>query len=120
MSDSGHWEKPVQIFGISFRASLLAILAFCTAAYVQTSAAQTTVTQAEGAVPAHTCSREDIEYHPRSFTSGGKAIRVDHFQPKLPGRYPVIIMIHGSGGLLTHTGTEMPGKENFGEMQIAC
>jgi carboxymethylenebutenolidase len=118
----------MQILGASLRASLLfslAMPAICTAAYMQTSAEQSAVAQAEEAprtlpVSPHACSPEDIEYKPGSFTSGGKAIRVDQFQPKLPGRYPVIIMVHGSGGLLTHTGTAMPSKENFGEMQIAC
>ena len=28
----------------------------------------------------------------------GKAITVDRFEPKLPGRYPAVLVIHGAGG----------------------
>jgi len=52
--------------------------------------------------------------------SGGKSIRVELFQPKAAGKYPVIILIHGSGGLLTRADAQMPREDNFGEMQIAC
>jgi carboxymethylenebutenolidase len=61
-----------------------------------------------------------IEYHLDSIRVGGRAIRIERFEPKRVGKYPIVILIHGSGGLLTHTGSEMPREENFGEMRIAC
>lgn len=66
------------------------------------------------------CSLQEIEYKTGSFASSGRTIRVEQFQPKKQGHFPVIVMIHGLGGLLTHAGSEMPARENFGEMQIAC
>lgn len=92
-------------------------LAVCPAAHAQAAAIRE-----PGTLPASpdVCSGQQIEYKSGSFTSGGRTIRVDQFQPREEGHYPLIVMIHGSGGLFTRTGTEMPSKENFGEMQIAC
>ncbi len=61
-----------------------------------------------------------IEYHLDSMKVAGKSIRIERFEPQRDGKYPIVILIHGSGGLLTHTGSELPGEENFGEMRIAC
>jgi dienelactone hydrolase len=33
-----------------------------------------------------------------SFESQGKPIAVDRFEPKAPGRYPAVLVIHGAGG----------------------
>src|SRR5216684_2364813 len=66
------------------------------------------------------CRRNKISYKVGAFMSGGKSIRVELFQPKAAGKYPVIILIHGSGGLLTRADAQMPREDNFGEMQIAC
>jgi dienelactone hydrolase len=63
---------------------------------------------------------QPIEYRVDSINVGGRAIRIEKFEPKRVGKYPVVILVHGSGGLLTHTGSEMPPEENFGEMRIAC
>ena len=70
--------------------------------------------------PSVRCSRNKIRYEVGSFTSRGKTIHVERFEPPGSGTKPVIIMIHGSGGLLTRTGDQMPSEENFGEIQIAC
>jgi|SRR5579859_455217 len=111
---------PVQILIVS-----LMVHAVCRDSGTEASVQQPIAPQAGGKPrplpgPSHDCSWEEIEYKPGSFPSRGRTIQVDQFQPKQSGRYPVIIMIHGSGGLITHTGTEMPAKENFGEIQIAC
>src|SRR5207302_8260732 len=53
-----------------------------------------------------------IEYHLDSMRVAGKAIRIERFEPKELGKYPIVILIHGSGGLLTHTGSELPSEEN--------
>lgn len=66
------------------------------------------------------CSSEQIDYSIGTFISGGKSIRVEQFRPKHGQKHPVIMLIHGSGGLLTRNGTELPHKENFGEIQLAC
>ncbi len=75
---------------------------------------------AEHSLLTEPCARKDIDYQQSSFTSGGKLIRVELFQPAGAGKYPIIVMIHGSGGLLTRQGTELPQEDNFGEMRIAC
>jgi dienelactone hydrolase len=70
--------------------------------------------------PSDPCPRQNLEYRQSSFTSGGKTIHVEQFQPRAAGKFPVIIMIHGAGGLLTRHGAEMPTEDNFGEIRIAC
>jgi len=74
----------------------------------------------ESPPPTEPCPRSNIEYRQRSFVSGGKVIRVEQFQPTASGRYPIIVMIHGSGGLLTRHDTALPLYDNFGEMRLAC
>jgi len=66
------------------------------------------------------CPRVDIEYQQRSFVSGGKTIGVEQFQPAASGRFPIIVMIHGSGGLLTRRDAAFPKNDNFGEIRLAC
>jgi dienelactone hydrolase len=61
-----------------------------------------------------------IKYHLDSIKVSGRDIRIERFEPKRAGKYPIVILVHGSGGLLTRTGSEMPPEENFGEMRIAC
>ena len=34
-----------------------------------------------------------------TFTAGGKTIPVEQFEPKAPGTYPAIVLVHGSDGL---------------------
>lgn len=55
-----------------------------------------------------------------SYPSGGKPIRVEKYEPITVGKYPIIILIHGSGGLFTRVNDDFPEKENFGERSIAC
>jgi dienelactone hydrolase len=66
------------------------------------------------------CSSEQISYRIGGFQSGGKHIRVEEFRPRTPGKHPAIILVHGSGGLLSRSGKALPTDENFGEKQIAC
>jgi carboxymethylenebutenolidase len=33
-----------------------------------------------------------------TFSSDGKAVRIDAFHPREPGRYPIVLALHGSGG----------------------
>jgi len=68
----------------------------------------------------HSCMGRTLDYHWGSFTSGGKLIHVEIFRPKGPGKFPAIILVHGSGGLLSRNGTQMPLEDNFGEIRIAC
>jgi carboxymethylenebutenolidase len=35
-----------------------------------------------------------------SYQSQGKPITVERFEPKAPGRYPAVVVLHGSGGML--------------------
>lgn len=66
------------------------------------------------------CPRQKVEYRQSFFSSGGKTIHIEQFQPRAAGKYPMILMIHGGGGLLSHHGTEMPDEDNFGEIRLAC
>ena len=68
----------------------------------------------------YSCPGRSLEYRLGSFEHNGKVIRVELFQPRIEGRFPVIVLIHGSGGLLTRHGKKMPRDENFGEIQVAC
>jgi carboxymethylenebutenolidase len=36
-----------------------------------------------------------------TFVSQGKPVRVDAFRPKSPGRHPIVLALHGSGGFAT-------------------
>jgi carboxymethylenebutenolidase len=75
---------------------------------------------ASKATPLGLCSDQKIEYRSGALKSGGKVIKVDRFQPRERGKFPAIILIHSSAGLLTQAGRGMPLEENFGEKQIAC
>jgi dienelactone hydrolase len=46
-----------------------------------------------------TASPPAIEKTSDTFKAGGRAIKVEHFQPKPAGKYPAIILVHGSDGL---------------------
>jgi carboxymethylenebutenolidase len=41
---------------------------------------------------------EAIEETTATFESGGRPIKVERFEPKAPGKYPAVIVLHGSGG----------------------
>jgi carboxymethylenebutenolidase len=41
----------------------------------------------------------DVQIANTSFQSGGRSITVQEFLPVLPGRYPAVIALYGSGGL---------------------
>lgn len=66
------------------------------------------------------CQDEDLTYTQGSFISGEKPIHVEQYRPKEEVKYPAIIMVHGSGGVLTRDSTEMPTEDNFGEKSLAC
>lgn len=34
-----------------------------------------------------------------SYTSQGKTIAIERFEPKAPGRYPAVLVVHGAGGM---------------------
>ncbi len=38
------------------------------------------------------------------YPSGGKLVTIECYAPRLPGRYPAVILLHGSGGLEQATG----------------
>ena len=65
------------------------------------------------------CPRVDIEYQQRSFVSGGKTIGVEQFQPAASGRFPIIVMIHGSGGLLTRRDAASRPAGLFGRAEVS-
>jgi dienelactone hydrolase len=62
----------------------------------------------------------DSEYQNRYALILGKPMQFEIFSPKSEGRYPAVIMIHGSAGLYHHSGTQIPTDDNFGEHQLAC
>ena len=62
----------------------------------------------------------DLAFHMDSIRVHNQSVRIEEFHPRHEGVYPIIIMVHGSGGLLTRTGSSMPHEENFGELHIAC
>jgi len=67
------------------------------------------------------CSPErDLAFQIVSLRVRNQSVRIEEFHPRHRGIYPIIIMIHGSGGLLTRDGSSMPREENFGELHIAC
>src|SRR5258708_6705437 len=37
-----------------------------------------------------------------SFVSGGKEVKVEHFAPRLKGKHPALLLLHGSDGLGKH------------------
>lgn len=55
----------------------------------------------------------------RSFRFRDHAIRLDVLRPAKRGRYPVIIVLHGAGGLYSPELND-GSKDNFGEHQLAC
>ncbi len=38
------------------------------------------------------------------YSSGGKAVTIEGYAPRLPGKYPAVFLLHGSGGLEQATG----------------
>ncbi len=46
-----------------------------------------------------TIAAEPIKKSTGTFTVAGKTINVEHFEPKAPGTYPAVLMLHGSEGL---------------------
>jgi carboxymethylenebutenolidase len=50
--------------------------------------------------PAHAQSQNETVTYP----SGGKQVTVEYFAPMTPGKYPGVILLHGSGGLEQATG----------------
>jgi carboxymethylenebutenolidase len=41
----------------------------------------------------------EIEEASETFPSRGKRVAVDRFAPKTPGRYPLVVILHGAGGI---------------------
>jgi carboxymethylenebutenolidase len=41
----------------------------------------------------------EIEEASETFPSHGKRVTVDRFAPKAPGRYPLVVVLHGAGGI---------------------
>jgi dienelactone hydrolase len=41
----------------------------------------------------------EIEEASETFPSHGKRVAVDRFAPKAPGRYPLVVVLHGAGGI---------------------
>src|SRR5947209_204453 len=43
--------------------------------------------------------QDGVEVSSSQIPSGGKAVKVDYFEPRVKGKYPAIIMLHGADGL---------------------
>jgi carboxymethylenebutenolidase len=41
----------------------------------------------------------EIEEASETFASHGKRVAVDRFAPRAPGRYPLVVILHGAGGI---------------------
>jgi carboxymethylenebutenolidase len=41
----------------------------------------------------------EIDEASETFSSHGKRVAVDRFAPKAPGRYPLVVILHGAGGI---------------------
>src|SRR5690349_2469091 len=79
------------------------------ALFLLLSSGRVAALQREASVPERSpCARQNLKYGWKSFMSGGKLIRVEVYQPRRKGKFPVIVMIHGAGGLLTRHGNDMP------------
>lgn len=71
------------------------------------------------AIGEETC--QPISYISSTYDSGGKHISVEIYEPTAEGRFPVLIFIHGAGGVISrsqHGG--LPDTDNLGERQAAC
>jgi carboxymethylenebutenolidase len=49
--------------------------------------------------PWYKANDDSIRQSKAEFTSGGKTIPVERFEPKQDGKYPVIVIVHGADGL---------------------
>lgn len=59
-----------------------------------------------------------IEYDISSYDSHGKRILVERYQPSRDGKFPVVIFVHGAGGVFSRRNpVPMPEFDNFGEKQ---
>ena len=56
--------------------------------------------------PAQTAEPAAIEETSETFSSHGKRVAVERFAPKAPGRYPLVVLLHGAGGI----GPDGPGS----------
>src|SRR5689334_18787701 len=61
----------------------------------------------------------DVEYSLHTFDFSAHQVRIEVYSPKTAGKYPLIILVHGSAGTFSLNGTEVPERENFGERSIA-
>src|SRR4051812_13510134 len=54
---------------------------------------------------------DPIEESTESYLSYGKTISVDRFAPKVPGRHPAVLILHGSSGLQGRGGYNVLARE---------
>lgn len=54
---------------------------------------------AVGAEPAAEAVDRDVVVMRGSFESQGKTIAIERYEPKAPGRYPAVLVVHGAGGM---------------------
>lgn len=88
--------------------------------YISLLSLATQVPASAHAQTQHRRNRLEIKYDISSYESGGKRIQIERYQPATKGKFPVVIFVHGAGGVLTRRGTAgMPQQDNFGENQIA-
>jgi dipeptidyl aminopeptidase/acylaminoacyl peptidase len=80
-----------------------------------------------GCMGARSQQAPEVQCQPVSYTvsryeAGGKQISIELYQPSSNGRFPVVIFIHGAGGVLTRQKQQIvvPDSDNFGEKQVAC
>jgi dienelactone hydrolase len=65
--------------------------------------------------------RAKLSYSQGTFRSGKYTVAIERYEPRSKGRYPAILFVHGSGGLISRApGSELPKRDNFGEIPLAC
>lgn len=63
----------------------------------------------------------ELIYKQGHFRSGGETIEIEEYRPKTKGKLPVVIMVHGAGGVFSReSASDIPEMDNFGEKQLAC
>jgi carboxymethylenebutenolidase len=90
------------------RASILLLLLLVQAVWAQSKSPLTE--------PAGQC---DLRYSRTTFPFQGRSISIEVFEPVRPGRFPLILFVHGSAGIFTHNNDSLPSRENFGEQSVA-
>jgi dienelactone hydrolase len=64
----------------------------------------------------------ELQYSYEQFVSHGKRIGAEVLQPLGEHRLPIILFVHGAGGVYTRqlSSNRLPSEQNFGEQRLAC